>query len=73
MSKHLFNKAIEILGEPAYISENSAIYNMDCVAGMQKLPSEVLEIDESPRPHKNSLAQGTVSETSSQQNPKSPD
>lgn len=52
MGHNHFETAKNILGEPAY--ENSAgvaIYNMDCLQGMQALPQEILDLTVTSPPY----------------------
>lgn len=46
-----FKNAIEILGKPAYQSEFVAIYNMDCINGMRKLPASSVHLTVTSPPY----------------------
>lgn len=51
MTASKFEKIIDILGVPDYLSEFVAIYNMDCIEGMKKLPSNVINLTVTSPPY----------------------
>ena len=44
MQKDKFDKVLSALGTPAYQAERVAIYNMDCIEAMKKLPGSLVDL-----------------------------
>jgi adenine-specific DNA-methyltransferase len=44
MQKEKFDKVLSALGRPAYQAERVAIYNMDCIEAMKKLPDSLVDL-----------------------------
>ncbi len=44
MQKDKFDKVLSALGRPAYQAERVAIYNMDCIEAMKKLPDSLVDL-----------------------------
>ena len=51
MAELQFKKVIEILGRPSYQSDSVAIYNMDCIEGMRKLPANSIHLTVTSPPY----------------------
>lgn len=51
MSKEKFEKAKELLGEPAFERNGVAIYKMDCIEGMAKLGEEIVDLTVTSPPY----------------------
>jgi adenine-specific DNA-methyltransferase len=51
MSKSAFEQARSILGTPSYENEGIAIYNQDCIEGMRKLPSSLINLTVTSPPY----------------------
>ena len=51
MNNLSFEKIIKLLGKPAYRCKSVAIYNMDCIEGMRKLPSNIIDLTVTSPPY----------------------
>ena len=49
--QNAFSEAIGALGLPDYENDGIAIYNRDCIAGMQALPAEVIDLTVTSPPY----------------------
>ncbi|MEX9357399.1 MULTISPECIES: DNA-methyltransferase [Morganellaceae] len=47
----MFCQVKNILGNPAYENENVIIYGMDCLEGMRKIPSEIIDLSVTSPPY----------------------
>lgn len=46
-----FHEIIKILGTPAYRHDSVAIYNMDCLEGMRRLPADIIDLTVTSPPY----------------------
>ncbi|ECT6552671.1 site-specific DNA-methyltransferase, partial [Salmonella enterica subsp. enterica serovar Senftenberg] len=47
----MFFQVKNILGNPAYENENVIIYGMDCLEGMRRIPSEIIDLSVTSPPY----------------------